>query len=374
MASKKQEEKQKAAEAQAGLPAASLLGAVYIVALVAGVFYAVPTGWQEFVAPTVVAETNDFVNVALRVMAQLATLIVLGVIDQRFAGANPPAGLRGGIFLAMSVLVTVFFISRAVAMDLLPELISDQSAGLAAWGVLAAVLMYLGWRFLNSQKGRDWASALEHQGWFTATPYKRSQGLKVRRLTMLGILIITLSGVWALYQGASLIGIGDWELAMPFGLQSMLVLPDVRFSLPLVLAGLSLWFTYRVVNVPAFGDFLIATEAEINKVSWSTRKQLVRDTITVLITVVLLAVFLMFVDLFWGWLLSRSFIGILPGEAEKRWVVTDPGATDLKLGQEINGAQREAKLKEYGTDDDPTPFESMPAADVSAKDLREVKW
>ena len=32
-------------------------------------------------------------------------------------------------------------------------------------------------------------------------------------------------------------------------------------------------------------DFLIATEAEMNKVSWTTRKRLVKDTIVVLVTV-----------------------------------------------------------------------------------------
>src|SRR2546430_6963945 len=40
----------------------------------------------------------------------------------------------------------------------------------------------------------------------------------------------------------------------------------VSITLPLLLAAASLWLAYRVVNYPTFADFLIATEAEMNKV------------------------------------------------------------------------------------------------------------
>ena len=58
-------------------------------------------------------------------------------------------------------------------------------------------------------------------------------------------------------------------------------LPDLQFTVPLILIAATLWFAWRAVNYPTFGDFLIATEAEINKVSW-TREALIRDTIVVL--------------------------------------------------------------------------------------------
>src|SRR3712207_7334919 len=41
--------------------------------------------------------------------------------------------------------------------------------------------------------------------------------------------------------------------------------------LPILLGGLLVWFAWRVVNMPTFADFLIATEAEMNKVSWTSR-------------------------------------------------------------------------------------------------------
>src|SRR5262249_23212154 len=47
---------------------------------------------------------------------------------------------------------------------------------------------------------------------------------------------------------------------------SITLLPAVRYTLPLVLLGLTIWLAWRIVNLPTFGDFLIATEAEMNKV------------------------------------------------------------------------------------------------------------
>ena len=50
--------------------------------------------------------------------------------------------------------------------------------------------------------------------------------------------------------------------------------------------------SYRVVNVPGFADFLIAVEAEMNKVSWPTRTELFRASMVVLILIFALAVVL----------------------------------------------------------------------------------
>lgn len=89
------------------------------------------------------------------------------------------------------------------------------------------------------------------------------------------------------------------------------LLPGVQYTLPLLLLAGSLWLAWRVVNMPAFADFLIATEAELNKVSWTTQKRLVQDTIVVLVTVVLMAVFLFCMDWAWKVILSSKPIGVL---------------------------------------------------------------
>jgi preprotein translocase SecE subunit len=84
---------------------------------------------------------------------------------------------------------------------------------------------------------------------------------------------------------------------------------------------MTLWFAWRAVNYPTFADFLIATEAEINKVSWTSRKALIRDTIVVLTTLILLTFFLFVVDLFWNAVLSSRFIGVLPTEKDRQEAV-----------------------------------------------------
>ena len=44
----------------------------------------------------------------------------------------------------------------------------------------------------------------------------------------------------------------------------VILLPHVMYTLPLLLTLAALWLSYRVVSVPVFADFLIATEAELN--------------------------------------------------------------------------------------------------------------
>jgi preprotein translocase SecE subunit len=93
--------------------------------------------------------------------------------------------------------------------------------------------------------------------------------------------------------------------------QSLTLLPSVQYTVPLLLIAVSLWLAWRVVNYPAFADFLIATEAELNKVSWSSRRKLFQDTIVVLITVILMAIFLFAMDQAWSHLLSWKQIGVI---------------------------------------------------------------
>jgi preprotein translocase SecE subunit len=91
--------------------------------------------------------------------------------------------------------------------------------------------------------------------------------------------------------------------------QTLTLVPAVRFVMPLLLGALALWFAWRLVNLPPFADFLIATEAELNKVSWTPRRRLVQDTIVVLVTTLLITFFLLFADLVWSQLLTR--VGVL---------------------------------------------------------------
>src|SRR5207245_6636592 len=99
-------------------------------------------------------------------------------------------------------------------------------------------------------------------------------------------------------------------------LASITLLPDVKFTVPLLLAVAALWLAWRLVNFPVFADFLIATEAELNKVSWTTRRRLVQDTIVVLTTMLLLTGFLFAMDSLWINILSWRWVNVLQTEGD----------------------------------------------------------
>lgn len=293
-----------------GLAFASVLGALFVLAGIGVAVYLVPQLWKDSVSPAV-AQAGVFVDVTLRLVAQLAIAVAIIWLGSKLAGDNPPQGLRGGIFLVISTLITIFFLTRAVWMNT-----ADLNIAAAVTGAVLLVLLFLGYRFLVSDRGVQYMHALEEQGWFSTFHHKRAQGIKVRRFTMLGILAVGVTGAWAIKNHMPF-GTGDWNLEVPFTDKTVTVLSDIETTSWILVAALTFWVAWRAVNLPTFADFLIATEAEMNKVSWSSRRRLFQDTIVVLVTVILLTLFLLVVDLFWGWLLSHRWIGVLPPQTQQ---------------------------------------------------------
>lgn len=286
------------------LPAASLIGAVYTVAAIVVVVSLLPAVWAEHVTPRLKDNLIDWLCWLPSIVAVSLGLVWFG---NRLAGESAPKGAHGGAFLMTCAAFSIFFFTRAAAM----------------WGegtvstVLAAVvglgLLFFAFKFFTGYTGEYWMIALEEQGWFSLAQHKRSLGVRVRRLTIMGILLVGVTGAWSLSnQGV----IPDkWVLQMPFGMQPFLVMTGAKTGVLVLIVLASLWVAFRAVNVPSFAEFLIATEAEMNKVSWSTRKRLAQDTVVVLVTTLIMTLFLLVVDLFWGWLLSRQTVGVLPGQS-----------------------------------------------------------
>jgi preprotein translocase subunit SecE len=79
----------------------------------------------------------------------------------------------------------------------------------------------------------------------------------------------------------------------------------VRYGVPAVVLALGLWIGYRLVNLPTFADFLIAVEAEMNKVSWPSKAELVRASIVVIVLIFGLTMILTAYDQAWAFLLAR---------------------------------------------------------------------
>jgi preprotein translocase SecE subunit len=288
-----------------GLPVLSLLGAIYVLATLAVVLFAFPQFWQNSVASQL--GRLGLVDAVARFVAQFAVLIGLVWFGRKLLGESAPKGVRGGIFLALIALILTFFVWRLVAS------LIEGGGGMAAGGVAAALTAFGAVRLITSKTGEGWMTALEEQGWFSTASYKRSLGQRARRLTILGLLLLGGSGVYSLMFGGTLPH--EVSLSLPLEeLKSIVILPDAQFTVPLILLGLTLWVAWRAVNVPEFAEFLIATEAEMNKVSWTPKKRLAQDTVVVLTTTLIMALFLLLVDLFWGWLLSREIVGVLPGK------------------------------------------------------------
>ncbi|WP_428388698.1 preprotein translocase subunit SecE [Mucisphaera sp.] len=66
---------------------------------------------------------------------------------------------------------------------------------------------------------------------------------------------------------------------------------------------------YWIFNKPAVAEFMIATEAEMKKVNWPTRREIVGSTIVVITGTVIFAAFLLTADVGFSWLFRQ--IGVL---------------------------------------------------------------
>jgi len=83
--------------------------------------------------------------------------------------------------------------------------------------------------------------------------------------------------------------------------------PSLGKKVALEVAGgfLLLWcgFAWWLMNKPSNADFLIATDSEMKKVNWTSRKELMGSTRIVIIFMFSIAFFLFAVDELWGWLM-----------------------------------------------------------------------
>jgi preprotein translocase subunit SecE len=121
--------------------------------------------------------------------------------------------------------------------------------------------------------------------------FKPMQGWYARVYTALGLGLIVAAGAWQVYEA------------------SMESTPLWRFTLPAAFFLILAWIVFRLVHFPPFAEFLIATEAEMNKVSWTNKDDLIRATTVVLSSVVLMALYLFVVDWLWTFILWR--LGVL---------------------------------------------------------------
>lgn len=112
--------------------------------------------------------------------------------------------------------------------------------------------------------------------------YKKGQGKYTRIFTFLGVMLVVVVGA-GLLSGK----LNGYEVTR---------MPALRFGIPTCLAVLMGMLMFWLVNRPSTADFFIATESEMKKVSWSSRKEIIGSTKVVIVFTFILAVLLYTVD------------------------------------------------------------------------------
>ena len=126
---------------------------------------------------------------------------------------------------------------------------------------------------------------------FRFTLYKSRQGRLVRRATFMCLTVLAGFGSFALA--------GQLQGVMAENPQHA---QYVRVGVPLAVWAIFCWVAFRVINFPKFADFLIAVEAELERVVWPGMQQVRQATIVVVVVMFSLGVFLTVADLIWKWL------------------------------------------------------------------------
>ncbi len=357
-----------------------IMAGLFLLASLWLVVVGLPAFWRIV---NVASYCNEFLADALLVLVTLPTVFGLFLLGRFLEGPNPVRGLR-----ASAVYLSVATIGCGLLI----------ACGVALWSVIgiallvAAVIMYFQPAVLA------WLVRIDEQGWFHAVAFKANQGLRVRRATVIAVMVLVFCGIYTLIHHGSLEtgtswqvpaklfpadpkeidalrteltalkkarevevaqltkgvtleearerlktntpttkqlndveerykkvksdwtpATDPWVVTAPFtdGKAHYIFMYHITLTLPLLLLVVAGWFAWRLVNWPTFGDFLIATEAEMNKVSWTTRRRLYQDTIVVLVTVVLLTVFLFVLDVAWIKVLTNPLIQVLKYDTQE---------------------------------------------------------
>ena len=311
------------------------------------------------------------------------------------------AFVAGGSFLFILLCMTFYLLGGLQEAD-------TQNDLSRLWLILLVIpVVILARIVLDRYLTGGGAAALDEQGWFSMGSYKRVQGQRVRRSTMLTLIITAVTGVLAM-QNAGIVSrwivpvpysgevqvtdphdaqydtppvkendvltradfarrrlewsnkvlIGGQEVVVTLDGKEVTFRPGTVVDIPLVkraesalidlrkegenqdlkstklvgpdvknvdqfglmvlpgdqlkivaLSALGFFLVWRLVNVPAFADFLIATDSEMSKVSWPPVKKLWRDTMVVVVGMFLMGGMIMAID--WIWRGALTSISVL---------------------------------------------------------------
>lgn len=132
--------------------------------------------------------------------------------------------------------------------------------------------------------------------------YKPGQGYYTRVWTAIGAGTLVVWFVWFLWQKLEVVSV-DRSTTLA-----------IQAGMAVVVLGLFGWLGFRLLGKNrTVCDFLIATEGEMKKVNWSTRKEVIGSTKVVVFVLVAMSLLLFIVDM--GFLLLFTELGVLKGKS-----------------------------------------------------------
>lgn len=120
-------------------------------------------------------------------------------------------------------------------------------------------------------------------------PYKPGQGFWTRFGTGMGALLVILFTIQFLYKQLPV-----WTPMSRNGWQIYVTLAVVATAL-----GILAWW---LINRPKHAEFLIATDGEMKKVNWTSRRELIGSTKVVVFFMFFIAAVLFFYDIVFGYI------------------------------------------------------------------------
>lgn len=124
----------------------------------------------------------------------------------------------------------------------------------------------------------------------TTAIYKPGQGYWTRLMSALALALIVLMGVIWLWQLLATVHVGTWEPVY------------VQATVATVVMAVFGWLGYYLIaRKPRVVDFMIATETEMKKVNWSTRREIMGSTWVVIGLTIFLALICFFFDRAFQW-------------------------------------------------------------------------
>jgi len=125
--------------------------------------------------------------------------------------------------------------------------------------------------------------------------YKHGQAGYTRMGSAIGLVVIGTIACYKLYERLMDM---TWIESKNARMMVATMVPSAVF----VILG---FLIYLLINKPAVSDFLIASEGEVKKVNWSSRKEIAVSTFIVIVVVAIVSVILGVADLFFQWSITR---------------------------------------------------------------------